>query len=166
MSRSAFALSALALLALGGCATAPAPSDGALSSGAPVPVAGLDWRLTQDEGEAKLAFGSEASDDLELAFQCTVGAGGSLALMAPGLQGDRELHLESGGATERYRAEAEDLGVRDGVFLTASAGAKDPVLQRFRSLGWIARWQGQTRETYVAHPTTAPDIERFFVACG
>lgn len=152
-----------ALLGLGACATAP--STESVSSGAPVPVAGLDWRLTQDGGEAKLAFGSEASDDLELAFECSTGAR-QVAIMAPGSDGDRELHLESGGATERYRAEAEPLGVRDGVFLTASADAKDPVLQRFRSLGWIARWQGETRETYVALPASVGAVDRFFAACG
>lgn len=164
MRRTALPLTAAALLALGACATAPGGSDDA-SSGAPVPIAGLDWRLTQDGGEAKLAFGSEASDDLELAFECTAGAG-RVVIMAPGVEGDRDLHLESGGDTERYKAEVEPLGVRDGVFLTAEAGAKAPVLQRFRALGWIARWQGDKREAYAAHPATAPDIDRFFAACG
>ncbi|WP_209316080.1 MULTISPECIES: hypothetical protein [unclassified Brevundimonas] len=163
MKSTPILLTAAALLGLGACATASSPES--VVSGAPVPVAGLDWRLTQDGGEAKLAFGSEASDDLELAFECTAGAR-QVAMMAPGSDGDRELHLESGGSTERYRAEAEPLGVRDGVFLTASADAKDPVLQRFRSLGWIARWEGETRETYVAHPATVADVDRFFAACG
>jgi len=163
MKSTPILLTAAALLGLGACATAS--STESVASGAPVPVAGLDWRLTQDGGEAKLAFGSEASDDLELAFECTAGVR-QVAIMAPGSDGDRELHLESGGAAERYRAEAEPLGVREGVFLTASADAEDTVLQRFRSLGWIARWQGETRETYVAHPATIGEVDRFFGACG
>lgn len=164
MRRIAYTAAALGVLTLGACATSPVTTDSA-SSGAPAPVSGLDWRLTQDGGEAKLAFGSEASDDLELALECAAGAG-RVAIMAPGIEGERELHLESGGDTERYRAEAEPLGVRDGVFLTTETGAKEPVLQRFRTLGWIARWRGQTREVYTAHPATTHDIERFFATCG
>jgi hypothetical protein len=164
MTRPVLSVAVAGLVTLGACATLP-DTPGDATSGAPAPVPGLDWRLTEDSDAVKLAFGSEASDDLELAFECAAGAG-RLSIMAAGVEGERDLHLESGGDTERYRAEVEPLGVRAGVFLTAPAAAKDPVLQRFRTLGWIARWREETRETYTVHPAAAPQIDRFFAVCG
>lgn len=151
-------------LTLGACATRPATPDGGAVAGSPLPVAGLDWRLTLEDGAAKLAYGSEASDDLLLAFECVPGAA-RIDVMAPGAEGESELRLEAGGDVERLTARAEPLGVRDGVFLTASTEPGAPVLRRFRALGWIARWRGERREVLAAHPGTGADIGRFFDAC-
>jgi hypothetical protein len=77
-----------------------------------------------------------------------------------------EFHIESGGETERFPAEAEPSQVNDGVFLSAEAPADAPVFLRFRRLGWLAMWQDGTRQAYAPHPASAPNIERFFAFCG
>ncbi len=141
-----------------------APVSGA-SSGSPQPVAGLDWFYHPDAGEAKLVYGVETSDDLRLGLTCHKGAG-RLEITTNAPHGTREIHLESGGETERFRAEGEASELADGDFLTADAATSTPVFQRFRRVGWLAQWQGSRRETYVPHPASAPDIERFFAFCG
>ena len=78
----------------------------------------------------------------------------------------REIYLESGGETERFRAEGEASQLTDGDFLTAETATAIPVFQRFRRVGWLAQWEGQKRETYVPHPAAVPVIERFFAFCG
>jgi hypothetical protein len=160
-------LSALALSAavLAACSTTtPAPAPGA-SSGRPAPVAGLDWHLTLDEPEAKLAFGIEESDELKLGLTCERGSG-RLEITAMRPAGARDLHLESGGETERFAARAEPSGLHEGVFLSAQARTSHPVFQRFRKVGWLADIQGARRETYAPHAASAPQIEQFFSFCG
>lgn len=132
---------------------------------APTPVAGQDWRLSEDGGARRLAFGAEASGDLKLALDCETGAG-HLELTAPATTPVQTLHLESGGETERYPVAAQPLEIADGVLLTGKAGTGDPVFQRFRKTGWLARWDGETRTLLTGHPGSLPDIQRFFDACG
>lgn len=140
--------------------TAPPP----LAS-APAPVAGYDWHFTPESGAGRLAYGVEASDDLRLGLDCVAGSG-KVELTAPGRSGSREIHLESGGETERFAAEGEPSEVHDGDILTATASTREPVLQRFRRVGWIAQWVDGTRETYVPHPGSEAGVERFFAMCG
>ena len=56
--------------------------------------------------------------------------------------------------------------MHDGELLTAQAKTKDPVVQRFRRLGWIAAWADDERHVYAAHPAAKVQIERFFTVCG
>lgn len=156
-----------AVLALGACAsTEPAaPSAGLTTMAAPAPVAGYDWFYHADAAQASLAYGLKDSDDLRLGLECSRGAG-KLELSAVAPTGVREIHLESGGDTERFPATGEPSELHDGDFLTAQSKSNEPVFQRFRRIGWLAQWQGEHRETYVAHAASAPDIERFFVFCG
>jgi hypothetical protein len=153
------------VLALAGCAGAPPVRDGTLSSGSPAPVAGYDWLLSDDGTEARLAYGQAASDDVQLALSC-VPASGRLTLSRSAPDGITEIHLESGGETERFAAASEPSGIHDGAFLTASATTGAPVFQRFRSVGWMAVLEGDHRTPLVAQPASAPDIARFFVLCG
>lgn len=156
---------AAATAALAACSTtAPAPVATA-SSGSPMPVAGLDWHLTVDEPEAKLAFGIEESDELKLGLTCERGSG-RLEINAMRPVGVRELYLESGGETERFAARAEPSGLHEGVFLSAQARTTHPVFQRFRKVGWLADLHGGQRETYAPHAASAPQIEQFFAFCG
>ena len=149
-----------------GCASVKTPTSAPASgSGAPTAVAGYDWFFHTDGDEALLAYGVEASDDLKLGLSCAKG-GGKLSLEALAPAGSREIHLESGGDTERFAAHAEPSQLHEGEFLTAEAETKAPVFQRFRRLAWLARWTGERRETYVAHPGTVADVERFFAFCG
>jgi len=140
-----------------------APARAAIA--APQPVAGYDWHLTTDEGSARLAYGIAESDELKLGLDCAAGSS-RVDITATAPTGSRTLLLESGGETERFAAEGEPSELSDGDLLTASTAAEIPVFQRFRRLGWMAQWTGgDTRETFVAHPGTQADIERFFALC-
>lgn len=155
-------------LALAACNTTSQPGMGLspASSGSPAPVQGYDWHLNQDGDEARLAYGAEASDDLKIGLDCRKHSG-QLALSALAAVGAAsEIHLESGGETERFPAEAEASEVNDGLFLTAEAKAGDPVFQRFRRLGWLAVWTGEERHAYAPHPGSGERVERFFAFCG
>ena len=150
------------------CASVETPEPAvtaAAASSAPAPTAGYDWHYTPDEGSARLAYGVEASDDLRLGLDCTPGSG-KVDLTALGQTGDREIYLESGGETERFAAEGEPSQLHDGDILTASAGTGEPVMQRFRRLGWIAQWIDGRREVYAPHPGSERGVERFFALCG
>lgn len=135
------------------------------TSATPLPIANNDWFFDRDNRELTLAYGVANSDDLKLQLICQTGSG-ALELAAVFDRPSRVLLLESGGDTERYPARSEPAGIHEGQYVTASAKTKDPVFQRFRSLGWIALWEGENREPLVAHPASQPNIERFFAACG
>lgn len=145
--------------------TATTPAETSAESSAPAPVAGYDWHYTPDGAEARLAYGVEASDDLRLGLDCQAGSG-KVDLTALGGTGDRTIHLESGGETERFRAEGEPSELHDGDILFATASTGEPVMQRFRRLGWIAQWIDGRREVYAPHPGSADGVERFFAQCG
>lgn len=168
-SRSTLSVLALAALtaALSACANGGvatlAPQTA--STGAPAPTPGYDWLLDQDGQEVTLAYGQPNSDDLKLQLICQGGTG-RLQLAAVFDKPARVLHVESGGDDERYPARSEPAGIHEGQYVTADATAKDPVFQRFRRLGWLALWQGDSRETLVAQPASQPNVERFFTACG
>ena len=159
------ALSAL-MLGVAACATAPAAPLEVASSGAPVPTEGYDWFFHEDGDDATLAYGVEESDDLRLGLDCSKGSGrlDLSASMATGTPA--EIHIESGGDTERYPAKAEPSEIHEGVFLTAEARTSDPVFQRFRQVGWVALWQGQEREAYAPQSGSADRVGRFFAFCG
>ena len=157
------ALSALAAA----CATRPVEGPVAVAEPAgPAATAGHDWRLIVDpEGAARLAYGGEDTDDLQLAMDCTPG-NPDLTLSAPAPSGAKpEIHLESGGDTERYAAQSEPAGVTDGDWLTAEAALSDPVFARFRRLGWVAMWQGGHRLMMASHEGSGAGVGRFFDLC-
>ena len=155
----------VAAAAVSACSTTAPVAPVAVASGAPAPVAGLDWHLTTDDTEAKLAYGLAESDELKLGLSCERGTG-RLEVSAMRPHGARDIHLESGGETERFPARSEPSQLHEGVFLTAQTRTTEPVFQRFRKVGWLADWQGDRRETYAPHPASAGDIERFFAFCG
>lgn len=160
---------ALVLLGMtSACAGGPRPVATAAATPAastPAPVAGYDWFLTADAHAARLAYGVETSDELKLGLDCDAGAG-KVVLTAHGPTGAREIHLESGGETERFAADGEPAETHEGDLLTATADTDEPVLQRFRRLGWIAQWIGDQREAYAPHPGSEAGVERFFALCG
>lgn len=153
--------------ALAACTTTPAPTNlttGGL--GAPAPVEGYDWFLNEDGAAAQLVYGLHESDDVRLTLACEK-ADGKLEVSAPGpTGGPAEIHLESGGETERLRATAEALQISEGDWMTAMARTSDPVFRRFRQVGWIALWQKGERHGYAPHPASAGRIEQFFSRCG
>lgn len=154
-------------LALAACNTTggTAPSATA-ATGAPTPVAGYDWFFHEDGMDALLAYGLEESDDLRIGMECRKNSGRlALNAIAPD-DAAHEIHLESGGDTQRYPARAEPSEVNDGLFLTAEARAGDPVFQRFRRIGWLAVWSGEERHAYAPHPGSGERVERFFAFCG
>lgn len=167
--RALFIVSVLALGAAA-CATvepaAPGIAPPPLAGAAPAPVEGYDWFYHADDDSGRLAYGLAESDDLKLGLECTRGSG-RLALHAIAEKGAKpEIHVESGGETERFRASSEPSQLHDGVFLTAAATTAEPVFQRFRRVGWLAQWRDGEREAYAPQPGSAADIERFFAFCG
>ena len=166
MRRASLLSLAVVGLAVAACSTTPVlPSENAVPSGAPQPIPGYDWFLSTDGTQAKLAYGAERSDDLKLSLECTPGSE-LYDLTASAADGAApEIHLESGGDTERYSAQGEPAVVHDGLILTAQVRSDTPVFQRFRRLGWMAAWHGDIRETYVPQPASAGRIEQFFALC-
>ncbi len=157
----------LGAAALGACA-APGASPMTLTAGggAPAPLAGYDWFLNTDGASAQLVYGLEESDDVKLSLGCERKDGRiEVSAHAPD-GGPAEIHLESGGETERLRATAEPMEVSDGEWLTAMARTSDPVFQRFRRTGWLAVWQGDERHAYAAHPSSEQRVDQFFDRCG
>lgn len=152
---------------LSACASGTQPARLAPPSGAaPAPMAGYDWFFHADGNDGRLAYGVAESDELKLGLACAKG-GGRLeitALSEPGTAS--EIHLESGGETERWPAKAEPAVVNDDDLLTAFASTGAPVFQRFRQLKWIAQWRGEAREAYAAHRESEDGVERFFAFCG
>ena len=155
---------------LGACATG-APHSASLTAaggagGAPAPLAGYDWFLNTEGPAAQLVYGLEDSDDVKLSLGCER-KDGRIEVSAHGPDGGpAEIHLESGGETERLRATAEPMEVSDGEWLTAMARTSDPVFQRFRQVGWLAVWQGNERHAYAPHPGSQDRVEQFFGRCG
>lgn len=159
-------LTGLTLGAAACTTTGDESSPAAPFASAPAPVEGYDWFFHEDDQDARLAYGVENSDDLRLGLDCRRGSGRLDLTALGGEDAPAEIHLESGGDTERYPAKSEPDLLHDGVILTAEAKADDPVFQRFRRLGWVALWRDQEREAYAAHPASADRIERFFAFCG
>lgn len=141
-----------------------APPTPVVTAAAPAPIPGYDWFLSEDEGTARLAYGIEASDELKLGLDCIVGTG-KVDLVALGKTGSSQIQLESGGETERFDAEGEPSELHDGDLLIATADLDTPVLQRFRSLGWIAQWVDGERTAYAPQPGSEVNVERFFAFC-
>ena len=162
------ALLVLSGLVLGAaaCATVEPAPEAAAAGPSPAPVEGYDWLLTLDDDMAHLAFGAPESDDLQLGFNCRQGS--SRVGMVTIAEGGNApvIFLESGGETGQFAADGEPSPLHDALILTASAEVSEPVLQRFRRVGWVALWREGVRETYAPHPASAPNIERFFAFCG
>lgn len=155
----------LAAASVAACATVPVtPGPADSPAEAPAPVAGLDWFLTDDPSETRLAYGMANSGDFRMALTCLPGSG-RLGLIQASETGQAEMVLESGGDIERLVATVEPAGVLDGDILLAETTTSAPALLRFRALGWLAIRQGETREILAAHPTSRPSIEQFFVLC-
>lgn len=151
--------------ALAACASTPPPEPVPPQPG-PGPVEGYDWILHEDGGDARLAYGLAESDDVRIAFDCRRGEGRlTMVALAPA-DAEPVILLESGGETGRFAASPEADLIHDGLILSAAADPDEPVLQRFRRLAWLARWQGGQREVYVPHPGSADRVERFFAFCG
>jgi hypothetical protein len=158
---------AAAALTVSACATAtPDAPAGTVSSGSPAPVEGYDWFFNTDEDAARLAYGLADSDDLRLGLDCTRASGRLSLSGVADAPAKPEFLLEAGGETERFPARSEPSELHDGVFLSADAAADAPVFQRFRRVGWLAIWADGVRETYAPHPSSVPNIERFFAFCG
>lgn len=166
--RALVLLTATALTAAACASVEPAaPALPPAASGpAPAPVEGYDWMLTLDGEEAHLAWGVPESDDLVLGFTCRRGAGRTGVVTLADEGAEPVIILESGGDTASFPAESEPSLLHEALILTAEAQASEPVLQRFRRLGWIAQWRDGERAAYAPHPGSEPNIERFFAFCG
>lgn len=168
MTRAAALVLLLAGLGLSACAGVDATdvSTGGVDAGAPAPLAGHDWFYDDGDGEAVLLYGLAESDDVWFDLSCRRGAG-RLAFSRPAPAGAPErIALESGGATETYPARSASSDLHDGVILSASAPASDPVFVRFRQTGWLAVLDGEARRPMAPQPDSADRVARFFAFCG
>lgn len=129
-------------------------------------MAGYDWHFTSQEDGAALAYGVANSDDVRLSLHCQTGQPGLMLYKDVEEGAAPVIHLESGGETERFPADAEPSMLTGGVILSTRADPGLPVFQRFRRVGWLASWVGDRREAYAAHPGSEAAVERFFTACG
>ena len=170
MRRALLVLAGAGLVAACG-ATAIAPVETPLEAGpmadagAPLPTPGLDWLLTLDGNQAKLAYGAPNSDDLRLGLECGRGSG-VVALtrdVPPGAT--PEFHLESGGDTERIAAVAEPSEMSGGQYLTADLPVTAPVLVRFGQTGWLAQWTDGLRAVHVPQPGSTRRPADFLAFC-
>lgn len=150
------------LFAAAACATPPAgvaPVESA-SSG-PLPIEGHDWFLNGADEEPTLVYGVADSDDVWFVLSCE--RPGKLTLLQPAAE-PHAILVESGGDTETYATTQAPSELHD-LLLSAQARADDPVMQRFRRLGWLATWTDGQRAVMVPHPGSEPRIETFFAAC-
>ena len=157
-------------LTMAACATTPTASPAEppalVASGAPMPVQGYDWFYNADGREISLSYGMAESDDVPLDLSCRKGAGVVTLLHAASKKNaPRSITVESGGDTQAYPARSEPSPLHDGAFLTASARTGDPVLQRFRRIGWLAILEGDNRIMMASHPGSETRVEQFFSAC-
>ena len=164
MSLCRLILLCLAALTTAACASTTPVVDTVADAGAPRPIDGHDWFLG-DAGD-HLSYGLNESDDVWLSLSCEPGAGTVELNQYLDLGRDDVIALESGGDTETWRAVAEPSELDDGQYLSARAASDEPVFLRFRRLGWLAAYGPDRRVPMVAHPASAPRIERFFATCG
>lgn len=162
---SVTALLACLTVTLSACAPT-ATSLPAVSGAAPLPVAGYDWFLNEDDDEPRLSYGLAQSDDVPLSLMCAPGSGKIALALAADQIGKRAITLESGGETETYPARAEAADMHDGDHLIASARASDPVFQRFSRLGWLAVLAGEERWMMAAQPGSETRAARFLEICA
>lgn len=159
-------------LTLSACAAGAPPPPATLSPGtpplsAPAPIPGYDWFLMDDDdSEISLAYGLAESDDVPLSLSCRRGAGEIELMQDAGLDAPPEIHLESGGETERFAAVGLPSELTGGVLMTGMADVDEPVLQRFRRTGWLAVWAEGLRKPYAAHPGSETRVSRFFDLCA
>ena len=157
------------VLILAACASVETPTPEPWvrpESPAPTPIAGFDWHFNRHADGAALAYGVAESDDVRLSLHCETGTPGLMLYKDVEEGAAPVIHLESGGETERFPAEAQPSMLSDGVILSATADPSHPVFQRFRRVGWIASWVGDRREAYAAHAGSEAAVESFFSACG
>lgn len=157
-------LLALSGLSVAACASTPAPTSGAgVAQGAPLPLADHDW-FRGDDGV--LRYGRDRSGDVWLSLACEPGTRRvDVAQWSHAVEA-REIHLESGGETERWAASVEPDETGGDAALVTTAQADEPVFQRFRRLGWLASWGPEGRVMMAAQPGSLDRVERFFAACG
>ena len=156
------ALSGALMLGVASCASTPERAVVPPDASAPAPLAGHDWFLRLEDERPGLMYGAENSDDIWLVMTCEPGTA-VLVLSQPAIA-PHPIQVESGGDTETYPTEAAPSELHD-LLLTARAGAKDPVFQRFRRVGWLATWTDGRRAVMVPQPASIDRIESFFTAC-
>ncbi len=150
------------MFGLAACASTRTPEGIPPDASGPAPLAGHDWFLRLEDERPGLMYGAENSDDIWLVMTCEPGTS-VLDLSQPAVE-PHPIRVESGGDTETYPSEPAPSELHD-LLLTARAGAKDPVFQRFRRVGWLATWTGGRRAMMVPQPQSVGRIEAFFAAC-
>jgi hypothetical protein len=139
---------------------------------APTPQKGLDWFMTTQGDQAKLAYGP-ANADASMMLTCAKGSGKlAVTRVAPADQaGDPPiLGLASGTAKGRWLATAQPAPAQAGaVQLSVAATTTDPAMDAFQRNGWLTPIGPDGKP---AGPGMAPHsggeaaVKHFFVFCG
>lgn len=124
----------------------------------------LTWNYAVYGEEAKLAYGQPNSDLVGVMLTCQRGAG---AVMVSGdVPANKPvLVLASGDSKLSLAGVAEPDPYSGGLFMQASAPARDPALRRFAQTGdlRLVRALGDTKMN--ASAAAKGDIRRFFAHC-
>jgi hypothetical protein len=148
-------LSLIAACSLAACAHQTAPSA----------MAGMGWSFTDAQaggGEAKLAFGAPASDNVVLMLACQARSG-RIAVSTVEAAPAPSITLTSRGRSSRHEAAALPNELGDGTLVEAQAPAADPTLARFAETGELAVAVGGRR---LALPNAdRADARRFVDGC-
>jgi hypothetical protein len=138
----------------------------------PTPVKGLDWFITTEGAQAKLAYGP-ANADASMMLTCAKGSGKlAMTRLAPADQaGDPPiLALASGSAKGRWLATAQPAAGQAGaVELSVTTTTTDPAMDAFMRNGWLTPI---TPDGKPSGPGMAPHsggesaVKQFFTFCG
>ncbi len=148
--RTAFSLTAVLLVAA--CAHQPAPQA----------VAGMEWSLSQVDGEGlKFAYGQPHSDNVVLMMTCQPRSGAVLVSAIGSAKATPAMTLASKGQSRTYPAQlAPAFG--DGALIEVSLPASDPILARFADTGDLSL-SVDDRRTLL--PADSPQASRFIARC-
>jgi hypothetical protein len=151
---------------------APAVAAPSAVLATPTPVKGLDWFVTTQGDQAKLAYGP-ANADASMTLTCARGTGKlAMTRIEPtGQAGDPPiLALASGTAKGHWLATAQPAPAQAGaVELSVTTTTTDPALDAFMRNGWLTPIGADGKP---AGPGMAPHaggeaaVKQFFAFCG
>ena len=175
----AFALGAAALLA--GCSHSgyrppaakllrPAVAGTATVLAEPAPVKGMSWFVSEDGGQARLAYGRSATEAVKLVLACQKSSGklNVTRYVAADQAGKVPiLTLASGSARGHWLAEVKPAADAAGnTGLSVDMTTTEPAIDAFERHGWVAALLPDGKVDGMAPQPGDAAVRRFFDYCG
>jgi Prokaryotic membrane lipoprotein lipid attachment site len=136
----------------------------------PTPASGLDWFMTAQGGQAKLAYGAPNSDDVHLMMVCSKGSGKlsvSRTVTTEQAGAPPILALASGTARGRWLATAAPSAEQSGhTQLNVNLTTTEPAIDAFDRNGWITAINADGKTEGMAPQPGENAVRRFFDFCG